>query len=87
MPLSPVCFYMMNTYSHRNQIYQVGRHQEVRRFVSPGLQYITSNQSAAIARCPAMKICVDFAGAQLVSSEPGDDHLPSARLGPISKDD
>jgi hypothetical protein len=42
MPLSPVCLYMMDSSSHRNQIFPVGRHQEVRRFVSPGLRHITS---------------------------------------------
>ena len=46
MPLSPVCpsFHTMVQVpeSYRNQILLVGRHQEVRRFVSPGLHHVKS---------------------------------------------
>jgi hypothetical protein len=35
-PLSP-----MDPHRHRNQIFPVGRHQEVRRFGSPGLHHTT----------------------------------------------
>jgi hypothetical protein len=34
-----------SSYPHRNQIFLVGRHQEVRRFVSPGLHHIKSVSS------------------------------------------
>jgi hypothetical protein len=36
---------MVDAYSHRNEIFLVGRHQEVRRFVSSGLLHITSVSS------------------------------------------
>ena len=42
-PLSPFCLRrVIDSYSHRNKIFLVGRHQEVRRSVSPGLHHITS---------------------------------------------
>jgi hypothetical protein len=41
MPLPPFCLYMVKTSSYENRICLVGRHQEVRRFVSPGLHHIT----------------------------------------------
>jgi hypothetical protein len=40
MPV-PVCFHPMDLHPHRNQIFLVGRHQEVRQFTSPGLHHIT----------------------------------------------
>jgi hypothetical protein len=42
MPLPLVFVHTMDSYPHRNQIFTVGRHREVRRFVSPGLHHITS---------------------------------------------
>jgi len=46
MPLSPVCpsvhIMVQVPESYRNQIFLVGRHQEVRRFVSPGLHHVKS---------------------------------------------
>jgi hypothetical protein len=48
MPLSPIWFHMMNTYRYKNQIFLVGRHQEVRRFVSPGLHHIKSVISVSL---------------------------------------
>ena len=38
---------------YRSRIFPVGRHQEVRRFVSSG--YITSRQSVVIEGCRTMK--------------------------------
>jgi hypothetical protein len=40
-PLRPFCIHAIEPYSHRNQIFLVGPHQEVRRFDSPGLHHIT----------------------------------------------
>ena len=40
MLLSPWFWLHMWPYSYRNQIFQVGHHQGVRRFVSPGLHHI-----------------------------------------------
>jgi hypothetical protein len=40
MPLLPFSLHEMEP-SHRNQIFLVGHHQEVRRFDSPGLHHIT----------------------------------------------
>jgi hypothetical protein len=45
MPLYPFSIHLMDRYSHRNQIFLVGLHQEVRRFVSSGLHHITSVSS------------------------------------------
>jgi hypothetical protein len=42
MPLPAVCLQAIDSHSHRNQIFLVGHHQEVRRFDSPGLHHITS---------------------------------------------
>jgi hypothetical protein len=39
-PLSPFCLHIYEP-SHRNEIFLVGHHQEVRRFHSPGLHHIT----------------------------------------------
>jgi hypothetical protein len=74
MPLSPFCLHIMDSYPHKNQIFLVGRHQEVRRFVSPGLHHIksvsshcgmsrnerhTTTSSATIFRCqPAFKAAI-----------------------------
>jgi hypothetical protein len=41
MHLSPLCIHAIDSHSHRNQIFLVGHHQEVRRFDSPGLHHIT----------------------------------------------
>jgi hypothetical protein len=43
-------FYTMDPYPHRNQIFLVGRHQEVPRFVSPGLHHITSVSHCEMSR-------------------------------------
>ena len=40
-PLSAFCLHAIDSHSHRNQIFLVGHHQEVRRFDSPGLYHIT----------------------------------------------
>jgi hypothetical protein len=45
MPLSPFCLHPMDFYLHRNQIFLVGRHQEVCRIVLPGLHHIKSVSS------------------------------------------
>jgi hypothetical protein len=45
MHLSPYGLYMMDAKSYKNQIFLVGRHQGVYRFVSPGLHHITSASS------------------------------------------
>jgi len=45
MPLSPTFLHMMESYSYKNEIYLEGRHQGVRRFVSPGLHHIKSVSS------------------------------------------
>ena len=42
---SPFLRHSMDSYLHRNQIFLVGRRQEVRRFVSAGLHYIASISS------------------------------------------
>jgi hypothetical protein len=42
IPLLSFCLHTMDSYPHRSQIFLVGRHQEVRRFVSPGLHHVTS---------------------------------------------
>ena len=39
MPLSPFCLHL-ESQSHENQKFLVGRRQGVRRFVSPGLHHI-----------------------------------------------
>src|SRR6266849_2534840 len=70
MPLSSFCIHMEWS-SYKNQIFLEGRHQEVRRFVSPGLHHITSVM--VIAGCRAMKTYVDSEFVWLVSSKPGDD--------------
>jgi hypothetical protein len=44
-PRSPFCLHVTQIDSHRNQIFLVGRHQEVCRFVSPGLHHIMSVSS------------------------------------------
>jgi hypothetical protein len=75
MPLRSFFLRMTDTSSCRNQILVVGRHQEVRRFVSSGLHHITSVSHG----CRAMrKTYIDF--LWFVSSEPGDDSVPSASL-------
>ena len=43
--LSPFCFHPVDSFPHKNQIFLGGRHQEVRRFVSPDLHHITSFSS------------------------------------------
>src|SRR6266404_1829955 len=45
MPLSPFCLQIMESYSYKNQIFPVRRHQGVRQFVSPGLHHIKSASS------------------------------------------
>ena len=40
-PLS-FCLHTIDSHPHRNQIFLVGRHLEVRQFVSPGLHHIMS---------------------------------------------
>jgi len=45
MPLSPFCIQVIDLCPYRNQIYLVGHHQGVRRFVSPGLHHIKSASS------------------------------------------
>ena len=42
MPLSQFCLHMMDSYPYKNQIFPVGLHQGVRRFVSPCLRHIKS---------------------------------------------
>jgi hypothetical protein len=44
-------FLHMDSSPHRNQIFPVGRHQELRRFVSPGLHHITSVSHCEMSRC------------------------------------
>jgi hypothetical protein len=44
--LSPVCLYLMDSYSYRNQIFHVGRHQGVRRFVSIRITRPTSHHAS-----------------------------------------
>ena len=44
-PLSPVCLNAIDSYPHRNQIFLVGRHQEIRQFVSSGLHQVKSVSS------------------------------------------
>ena len=47
MPLSPFCLHTawLDSYPHRNQIFLVGRHREVRPFALPGLHRIMSVSS------------------------------------------
>jgi len=45
MPLSPYSLDAMNLYPHRNQIFLVGRHQEVRRFATSPELHHASQQS------------------------------------------
>src|SRR6266436_8428104 len=45
MLLSSSCFRKRKSYPYKNQIFLVGRHQGVRRFVSPGLHHIKSVSS------------------------------------------
>jgi hypothetical protein len=46
MPLSPFCLYMMDPgYPHGNKIFLAGCHQEVCRFVSPGLRQSVGSHS------------------------------------------
>jgi hypothetical protein len=56
MSLSTLCLNSMpvDPVSHRNEIFLLGRHQEVCRFVSSGLVH-TSHQSVVIPGCHAMK--------------------------------
>ncbi len=42
MPLSPFWVQVMESYPRKNKIFLVGRHQGVRRFVSPRLYHIKS---------------------------------------------
>ena len=55
MTLSPVCFYVVNPYSYKIQIFLSGRHQGVRPSVSR-ITWLTSRQLVVIARCRAMKM-------------------------------
>src|SRR6266436_4798802 len=75
MPLSPSCLHMIDPHPCKNQIFLVGRHQGVRRFVSPGLHHIKS--AVIVGRC-IRKTYLDL--VRFVSSESGDDYLPSASL-------
>ena len=43
--LSPFCIHRMNRYLEKDQIFLGGRHQEERRFLSPGLHHIKSVSS------------------------------------------
>ncbi len=45
MPLSRFCVQVMDSPPYKNQIFLAGRHQGVRRFVSPGLHHIKSVSS------------------------------------------
>jgi hypothetical protein len=45
IPLSSICYHILLNASQNDQISLEGRHQEVRRFVSPGLHHITSVDS------------------------------------------
>ena len=54
IPLLSVCFDSNHSpHLHRNQIFPVGCHRVVFRFVRPGLHHVTS--SAVIVGCRAMK--------------------------------
>src|SRR6266403_5423813 len=77
MPLSPFCLRVIDPYSYKNQILLVGCHQGVRRFVSPCLHHIKSVGSQFAGRC-IRRTYVDL--VWFVSSESGDDYLPSASL-------
>jgi hypothetical protein len=72
-PLPLVFVHTMSSYPHKNQIFPVGRHQEVRRFVSPGLHHITSLSHCGMS---PRKTYFDF--VWFVSSESGNDYFPSA---------
>jgi hypothetical protein len=52
-PLFPFRIHTIDLYPHRSQIFLVGRHREVRRFVSAALHHITSISSHS--GCRAMK--------------------------------
>jgi hypothetical protein len=50
IPLPLVFVYSMDSFPHKNQIFPVGRHQEARRFLSPGLHHITSVSHCEMSR-------------------------------------
>ena len=82
-PLLSFCFHSNDSpHPHRNQIFPVGCHRGVFRFVRPGLHHITSSE--VIAGCRATKAYVDF--DQFVSPEPGNDSLPSSLQSDLFKD-
>src|SRR6266481_4634606 len=76
MPPPSSCLHTVLFYPQRNQIYLVGRHQGVRRFVSPGLHHIKSVSSHC--RTLIGKTYVDL--VWFVPSESGDGYSPSASL-------
>jgi hypothetical protein len=89
MPLSPFLLHPIDSCLHRNEIFLVGRHQEVRRFVSPGLLHARHANQLSSRDVAQWKTYVDF--VCFVSSECGGDSLPSVDpqngdlLGSISK--